>query len=473
MEAIQNFILRGRRADAVEVALESNNFALALLVSTFCDPETYHYAAKQYADKVLRCGSPLHTIVMLFSGQFDPSLWSASSKELLATWRYHLAAIVSNRTQGWERVVFTLGTKLQQLGDTHAAHVCFMVCGIQITSPILPQTSLSLLGCDHLLPDNLSLLSKEGIEAYERTEAYEWAKRRGNPSALIKTLQPFKLQYAILLADLGFVDLAEKYLDNILVMCDLHGDDSRFSVPVTARLTLPEMCESPDGFTAALASFEQRLHRTVPEIDADNKQTYISVQDDRAQQMQPPVPMLATERDTHAEIPFQVQSPLPMDEIQIPGVSAAPSEGDMSFMTATSHFPDASVLDPSMQQPRQKDRISSKLGAGVTKIARVKRNAKIEPVVEKPKSQKSLNDRKLRSEGGADSGAPRSGPPAAHTSSAPPSQLTSPPPSKPDLSTPKDIGSSKPSTGSSTRKKPEAAPKSAPAVMSQSTSCCC
>jgi len=444
MESIQNYLLRGKRVEAVEVALESNNFGLALLLSTFCDPETYHHATKQFADKVLRCGSPLHTIVMLFSGQLDSSLWSDSSSELLTTWRHHLAAIVSNRTQGWDRVLFTLGTKLQKLGDIHAAHVCFMVCGLQVMSPLLPEAYLSLLGCDHLLPENISLMTKEGIEAYERTEAYEWAKRRGNTSALIKTLQPFKLQYAMLLADLGFVDLAKNYLKSILDVCDFGWDDSIFKAKATARLTLPEMCESPDGFKAALAYFEQRLHQTILETEENKLPASKSEQEGGTPDGQS---VFRTQAEVASPIqsPLQAFSPSPADDNNIPGVSTAlTSETDMTFLTAvTSNQQDTSLLDRSAQPSSKmsKDKVVAKVNT-----ARIKRNHnKKDPLASAAKVEKA---------------APKSGPAAAQTVSVPPTQANAPPTmSSPGDSKPKE---SKPGASGSLTKKPNPAPKSLP-----------
>ena len=62
---------------------------------------------------------------------------------------------------------------------------------------------MCLVGCDHVVPVDAALMTPEGVAGYERTEAYEWAKRKGNPNAAIPSLQPFKLMYAMLLADMG------------------------------------------------------------------------------------------------------------------------------------------------------------------------------------------------------------------------------------------------------------------------------
>jgi Sec23-binding domain of Sec16 len=456
MESIQNYILRGKRAEAVEVALESNNFALALLVSTFCDAQTYHHVVKQYADKVLRGGSPLHTTAMLFSGQLDATVWSENPKELLGSWRHHLAALISNRINGWDRVVVALGCKLQEMGDTHAAHVCFMVSGLQLMSPITPESYMSLLGCDHHLPENVSLMTQEGIEAYERTEAYEWAKRKGNPTALIRALQPFKLKYAMLLADFGYVELAKSYLENILIMVELDGDDTRFENNVAARLTLPEMCESPEAFKAALASFEQRLFQNVTGFSDSEK-------DAQAQSAagSSPAKEDVFRRDDLLSPPHG-DSNLQTEQ-EYPGLSQAPTaESEVSFMTATSHMPDHSIMDPT-SQTKTKDKV---------KIARVIRNPKKDTILED--STVDTFDEKGRNPTTPLAGtgdpvklaAPKSGPPTTTPGSAPTSQMATSPAEKPKTEAGKPTNKPKPSV-----KKPEPAPKSAPAVMSQSKFC--
>ncbi|CAB9511698.1 transport protein SEC16B [Seminavis robusta] len=447
IETIQNFILRGKRVEAVEAALESGNFALALLVSSFCDSDTYHHAVTQFAEKVLQTSSPLHTIAMLFSGQLGSSIWSADSKDLLGNWRCHLAAIISNRTQGWERIVFTLGSKLQQLGNVHAAHVCFMVCGLQIMSPILPETYVSLLGSDHLLPENVSLMTQEGLEAYERTEAYEWAKRRGNPNALIKTLQPYKLQYAMILADMGFVELSKKYLENILVMCDLAGDETRFDNIVAARLTVPEMCETPAAFKAALASFEQRLFQNVPDVDAEKKAATTPI-------VAKPSPQLRS----------------PPKQEDFPAISPSlTNDSDISFITAASDVTDAPPpFGQGMVQPKTKDK--------VTQMARVVRNPKkdtkaaIKPKAAAKAATSTVSTPLLGATKNVPvktppkTEAPKSGPPSSlAASSGPPSQLKTPPASKLTKKGPSESKEKAKPSG----KKPEPAPKSAPAVMLQ------
>jgi len=211
MERIQNLLLKGKRRQAVDEAIACRDFATAMLVASMCDTDTYKRAARAYAERVFVAGSPMQTVSMLFSGCLQSaqrsSHWGIDSPELNSTWKKHLAAIISNRTVGWDRIVLSLGDRLQEIGNVSAAHFCFMVCGCPFKNPTDEGTRIALLGCDHITKSNLALLSEEAIAAYDRTEAYEWAKRRGNTSAVIHSFIPYKLIYASHLTDL---DLGEK-----------------------------------------------------------------------------------------------------------------------------------------------------------------------------------------------------------------------------------------------------------------------
>ena len=141
--------------------------------------------------------------------------WGVKPDELRETWKRHLAAIINNRTVGWDRIVLSLGDRLCEIGDVKEAHFCYMVCGWPITSPTEDETRVALLGCKHSDYNDLMLLTEEALLAYERTEAYEWAKRQANKDAYFVKFQPFKLLYAMLLADAGEAGQAQKIIKSM------------------------------------------------------------------------------------------------------------------------------------------------------------------------------------------------------------------------------------------------------------------
>jgi hypothetical protein len=262
---IQKKLVVGEREEAIDEAIASGEFAMALLVGAMCSREKYQYASRQYAEKVLIPGSPLHTVAMLYTGQLMPpesgsntSFWGGNSVELCRTWRTHLAAIICNRTTGWDRIVLSLGDRLLDLGETHAAHFCYMVCGCPVASPLRPDARLTLLGCN-LVPADVTLNTVGSIEAYTYTEAYEWAKRCGNPNAAIQSLQPFKLRYAMLLADLGYEEAARRYIQSILNCIGASMADISATGDPPGPLSLCILSADRSELLASLGLFEERL----------------------------------------------------------------------------------------------------------------------------------------------------------------------------------------------------------------------
>jgi hypothetical protein len=266
LKLVQKQLVKGERDEAIDEAIASGEFAMALLVAAMCSREKYQFACRQYAERVLKQGSPLHTIAMLYTGQLKPpdsrstsSFWGGDPIELRRTWRIHLAAIISNRTAGWDQIVLSLGDRLLELSETHAAHFCYMVCGCAVASPLRPDARLTLLGCN-LVPADVTLNTAGSIEAYTYTEAYEWAKRCGNPNAAIQSLQPFKLRYAMLLADLGYEEAALLYIKSILKCVGVNLADIPASSDVPpGPLSLCILSADIDGMLASLDLLEKRL----------------------------------------------------------------------------------------------------------------------------------------------------------------------------------------------------------------------
>lgn len=219
--------MRGNYDEAVDEALQSKNYALALLIASK-DGATYQLVAKRFADEVLSAGSPLHTMALMLTNNLeippiesllDPScdsFWCDESYDnLVSTWKYQLASILSNQAEGWAKIILALGDRLLQLGLYEAAHLCYLMSKCPIGVKPHFTTRVLLVGCDHEIPLHFMLMTPESIESFERTEAFEWARRRGNRRTCLPSFQPFKLRYAELLADFGHEDLAREYVLSI------------------------------------------------------------------------------------------------------------------------------------------------------------------------------------------------------------------------------------------------------------------
>ena len=145
---------------------------------------------------------------MVFSGQGDV-VARTPNDTLITDWMPNLAAVITNRTNGWDGVVRELGDRLLTQGKIVEGHFCHMVAGGNIEPPS-PQARLVLLGVDHRCDATVQLKNMEGISSFQLTEAFEWAKRRGNKSACIPSLQAFKLAYARVAADEGEVEVRQQ-----------------------------------------------------------------------------------------------------------------------------------------------------------------------------------------------------------------------------------------------------------------------
>ena len=86
---------------------------------------------------------------------------------------------------------------------------------------------------------NRRLMTPQSIQSFERTEAFEWSRRRGNRKTHIPSLQPFKFRYAELLADFGYEDLAREYLLSIRSCIGLDsgkGKGGKATTPTSGNL---------------------------------------------------------------------------------------------------------------------------------------------------------------------------------------------------------------------------------------------
>ena len=260
---IELLLVRGKREEAVDQAIIAGKFALAILIATMCSRDTYFRACRTYAQRIESPSSPLHTLALLFSGQLqneNPSIWSGNVEYLRSTWKNHLAAIISNRMTGWVNLVNLLGDKMGDLNEDIAAHCCKMIAG---KTPLEPKAAnqMTLLGMTSLNSDDLVLGTDAALIAFSRTEAYEWAKRKGNPSASFKCLSSFKLMYAMILAEYGFIDAAKRYVEAIKISIDALPSDVRLAKLHPQSLTLALVMSDREHILATLGAFESRLYR--------------------------------------------------------------------------------------------------------------------------------------------------------------------------------------------------------------------
>ena len=227
---VEDHLIHGKREDAISDAITSGDFATALIVASMCGPERYQSVAQQFIEKKFHTDSPLYTTASLFSGKFDAPSWGERPDDLIDNWKDNLAAIINNRTIGWDKLVLSLGDKLKEIGRIQESHFCYMVCGYPIESPTNKDTRLALLGCDHSSNrKNLTLSTNESLVAFERTEAYEWTKQQANPAACFSNFQAFKLIYAVHLVESHEITKAIEFISCIRFPTNIASSNISFS----------------------------------------------------------------------------------------------------------------------------------------------------------------------------------------------------------------------------------------------------
>jgi hypothetical protein len=69
LSAIQKLLLKGQRAEAVQLAMNARLWAHALVISGHVDKTTYDGVIAKFAEQHFSVGEPLRTLYGLFGGQ--------------------------------------------------------------------------------------------------------------------------------------------------------------------------------------------------------------------------------------------------------------------------------------------------------------------------------------------------------------------------------------------------------------------
>ena len=235
-EMEKQFLLGNRQA-AVQAALSADLFADALLIaSQGGDQAMYQDVVRQYADRALSHGTPLHTLYLTISGQaaraiqfqgrrLDFRQGSSPSDDslLMKQWRRNIAALVASRQPGaagqqTDEAIIELGDRLRAENEIMGAHVAYLIGGLEPGSEAGRAKGLDLVGVevDPARPTNLLFRNNESVRAFYTAEILEFFKRKiqlesggkravsqHTPQTVAMTIH--KLQFARLLADAGYI----------------------------------------------------------------------------------------------------------------------------------------------------------------------------------------------------------------------------------------------------------------------------
>ncbi|KAF5460201.1 hypothetical protein F2P56_020085 [Juglans regia] len=228
---VQNFLVSGRKREALQCALEGQLWGPALVLASQLGDQFYVDAVKQMAVRQLVAGSPLRTLCLLIAGQpaevfssntTDSGLLGAFSMHqqpakiganfMLDDWEENLAVITVNRTKDDELVLIHLGDcLLKERSEITAAHICYLVAEANFES-YSDSARLCLIGADHWkFPRTYA-----SPGAIQRTELYEYSQVLGNSQYVLLPFQPYKIIYAHMLAEVGKVSDSLKYCQVVL-----------------------------------------------------------------------------------------------------------------------------------------------------------------------------------------------------------------------------------------------------------------
>ncbi|KAH7435616.1 hypothetical protein KP509_06G071900 [Ceratopteris richardii] len=233
VEEVRNFLMDGRKKEALQFAQQGQLWGLALVLASQLGEQAYADTILQMAQQQFQPGSPMRTLLLLFSGQaselFKVQSFSLSNGAygslsstpynaqdsaggMLRDWLGNLSIIAANPTKGDEQVLKHLGDSLWKDQDEVAgAHTCYLVADTSFEL-FSKEARLCLIGADHFKYQRTFATP----QAIQRTELYEYAKTLGNPQYVLVPFQPFKLLYAHMLAEAGRISEASRYCQLVL-----------------------------------------------------------------------------------------------------------------------------------------------------------------------------------------------------------------------------------------------------------------
>ncbi|KAL7319580.1 hypothetical protein PS15m_002707 [Mucor circinelloides] len=237
LSKIEHYLLNGDRIGAVDYAIQEDLWAHALIISSCVDKDLWQKVIKNFVDREMNCtpemrqnrqfnniagnNQALRVIYSLFSGAGTTAINEFLANDVqhintpyglqavtpqadlsqLVKWRDTVAIILANRTARDLEALTAFGDMMKEQGWTEAAHICYLLSSqYSIHSGIdTMQVRLTLIGND-----------QTSIDAYNLTEIFEFAM---SSTTCLPFLQGYKLAHAWILADFGYLDMAQRYYD--------------------------------------------------------------------------------------------------------------------------------------------------------------------------------------------------------------------------------------------------------------------
>jgi len=259
MVDIEAMLIAGDREGAVVRAVESELWAQALVISNFVSVAAYRRVVGRFVEATMSKKSCSHSLFMLFAGLGGevvepdaaniPHQGGDQTEDVRTSWKRTLGAVMANRTPGDTEVLTSLGDRLREIGCVRAAHVCYLAAGVPLSST--SGSRIVLVGGDHISCNT----QKDFVtpETIQGTEIYVYAQLLRNPQYRLDGFHPYRLVYAMWLADLGCVKESYQWVKSIQEAMQVRSPSS--SKKGSPRRSGP----FPQAFQRQLKIFSDRL----------------------------------------------------------------------------------------------------------------------------------------------------------------------------------------------------------------------
>ena len=194
---VEQLLIRGKREDACAMAVEAEQWPVALMIGSMCGKDAFQHMMKAMAEKNFPQQSTLHLMSLLYSNQAESIVryggrslagnkTTNETSGVTATWKRNLAAIVANKVGDWNALSKAVGDRIMESSsDIMAAHFAYLVSGIPCG-----KGKITLLGCDNMLlstaEGRVSMGDLRVLSAMRMTEIYEWCIVNGGQKFNVK-----------------------------------------------------------------------------------------------------------------------------------------------------------------------------------------------------------------------------------------------------------------------------------------------
>jgi hypothetical protein len=214
---MEMLLLSGDHDSAVTHAIQNQLWAHALVISHFISVSSYRRVVYEFASRTLITGTPVNIVFQVLAGR---GVEAVQDKSLpLNGWKQVLQAILANRSPQDSSVLRAFGDRLwTETGSVSAAHICYIAGGL---TALDAQDRIMLVGGDHITPQATRSIFVTP-QAIMRTEAFLFGQSL-SPSMVksdthqlaVREFQPFRLVFAMWLADMGYREQAKIWVESI------------------------------------------------------------------------------------------------------------------------------------------------------------------------------------------------------------------------------------------------------------------